>query len=123
MELYDFIKPNPQAPAQLFTELGHSYQDRYPVLTPDSSLWLSLFWLTDPIDRTLAEKLEYIRAVGALLVIDQQFGFKIQPIVGKNGWDSMEHYNQERQYLVPHMQTMLQVLGELRRRYDSGRLF
>lgn len=128
MELYDYIM-QPETVSrpdrQQFNHahpLGHYYQDRYPYQTPDTNLWLALFWMVDPVDRRLAEVLEYIRAVGAYLTPDPQYGYRIQPIIGPNGWASMNEYNQEREYLMPHIQTMLQALGDLRRRYDAGQI-
>lgn len=125
MDLSDYIKPAPADNTPRYTDLGHSYQDRYQYAhtTQDSGLWLELFWLAHDVDRYLAEKLEYIRAVGAYLVLDQQWGFAIKPIVGPAGWDSLIHYNTERQWLVPHTQTMIRALAELRRRYDAKTTF
>ena len=125
MEIYDYVKPPlPPIPPVFGSDMGKSYQDRYYQHSPnDSRLWLELFAISDKADRTLTEKLEYIRTVGTVLVLDQQYGFKIQPVVGVNGWESIEQYTPERHYLMQHMQTMLQSLGELRRRYDSGKTF
>jgi len=123
MALYDHIKPSlPPMPPLPGSDMGVVYQDRYNYSPNDSRLWLELFLIADKADRTLAEKLEYIRTTGAVLILDQQYGFKIQPIIGVNGWESINQYNQEREYLVDHMQTMIQSLGELRRRYDSGKI-
>jgi len=124
MEIYDYVKPLPPPIPPLFgSDMGQSYRDKYYQYSPnDSRLWLELFLITDNADRTLGEKLEYIRNTGAILVLDQQYGFKIQPVIGFNGWESIEQYNQERQYLMGHMQTMIQSLGELRRRYDHGKI-
>lgn len=146
MELYDYIMQpetvNRQERPQFnhTHPLGHYYQDRYPFPTPDTNLWLALFWIIDPIDRRLAEILEYLRAVGAYLVPDQQYGYRIQPIVGPKGWSphcgkvdpsknqepcdycQNKCYERERQYMMPHINTILQALGDLRRRYDAGKI-
>lgn len=124
MELYDYVKPSlSPIPPLLGADMGKSYQDKYQYSPNDSRLWLELFAISDKEDRTLTEKLEYIRTTGALLLLDQQYGFKIQPVIGVNGWESINQYNQERQYLIEHMQTMIHSLGELRHRYDSGKIF
>jgi len=124
MELYDYIQMPKPIPSLFGADMGQSYQDKYYQHSPkDSRLWLELFAIADKVDRTLSEKLEYIRNTGAVLLIDQQYGFKIQPVIGFNGWQSIEQYNQEREYLMVHMQTMLQSLGELRCRYDNGKTF
>ena len=125
MEIYDYVKPPlPPIPPLFGSDMGKSYQDRYYQYSPnDSRLWLELFAISDNHNRQVAQQLEIIRATGAWLILDQQYGFKIQPVIGVNGWESIEQYNQERQYLMQHMQVMIQSLGELRRRYDSGKTF
>lgn len=127
MELYDYIQiPKLLSPIPpLFgSDMGQYYQDKYYRYSPnDSRLWLELFIITDKLaGRELTVQLEIIRNTGAVLVLDQQHGFRINPVIGINGWESIEQYNQERQYLIDHMQTMIQSLGELRRRYDSGKI-
>jgi len=124
MELYDYIQIPKPIPPLFGADMGQLYQDRYYQHSPnDSRLWLELFAISDSADRILTEKLEYIRTTGAVLILDQQCGFRINPVIGVNGWESINQYNQERQYLMQHMQAMIQSLGELRRRYDSGKIF
>lgn len=129
MEIYDYIqmpKPSlPPIPPMPGSDMGVIYQDRYNYPVWDSKLWLELFIITDKHNRNLAEQLDIIRATGAELVFNQQFGFSIQPIIdfeGIFGWKNIEQYQAERERLVPHSDILIQSLGELRRKYDSGKI-
>ena len=143
MAIYDYLNTNtpppPPPPPPLIkppqnqrsstepyhSELGLAYQDLYPS-PQDSPLWLELFIIADQITPKLAEALEYIKTVGAILQFDQYYGFVIEPIVdprGANGWNSRTEYDHEREsYLIPYTQQLIQTLGELRQRYDSKRI-
>lgn len=124
MELYEHIKPPPQTDKPLYTTFGgHTYADMYPHSPNDSPLWLELFMLAAKVDVNLAKQFEIIRTTGAWLLLDQQYGFRIQPIIdpkGANGWTTMEQYNAERRYLMPYMNNVVEALRELRRRFDAG---
>ncbi|MBU2703898.1 hypothetical protein Ga0466249_005048 [Sporomusaceae bacterium BoRhaA] len=120
MELYDYIQQSIQPPLE--NSLGRVYQDQYPELTNDSRLWLELFMITDSPDHRLSDQLMIIRATGAILVPDQQWGYVIQPVIdstGQKGWQSQQQYEQERQYLVPYTQTLITALMDLRRGYEQ----
>lgn len=124
MALYDYVKPSLPPILPLFgSDMGVIYQDRYNYPSNDSKLWLELFIITDKANRNLAEQLDIIRATGATLELNQQYGFIIKPIIdfeGIIGWQNAEQYQRERERLVPHSDILIQSLGELRRRYDSG---
>src|SRR5665647_1490924 len=106
MELYDYIKPNlPPIPPLLGSDMGTVYQDRYNYPAWDNKLWLELFMITDKANRNLAEQLDIIRATGATLEFNQQYGFIIQPIIdpgGIMGWKDAEQYQKERVWLTAH---------------------
>lgn len=127
MELYQYIQqPKPAVPSNFtrYTELGRCYQD---VLTnlPDGPLWLELFIIADKSSQELAQILEYVRNVGAKLIMDQYYGFIIEPIIdptGCYGWSSIEQYQQERRWLVPHTDILLQSLKLLREKYDNKQI-
>ncbi|MCM0759594.1 hypothetical protein M7775_13630 [Sporomusa sphaeroides DSM 2875] len=138
MELYDYLKP-PQQPSALpplpppaqqsdlfATFGGYSYEDLYPYHPEDSRLWIELFVIADKINPDIAKRLEYIRTVGAVLIFDNQYGFRIEPMVdgqGVTGWSSIQQYVTERDaVLKPVGQQVMQALGELRQRYDQGRI-
>jgi len=128
MELYDYIqmpKSLPPIPPLLGADMGTVYQDRYQYPSNDSKLWLELFTITDKHNKNLAEQLDIIRATGANLVFNPQYGFGIQPVFDHNGimgWKNIEQYQVERERLVPHDDILIQSLGELRHRYDSGKI-
>jgi len=126
MDLHEHIKPTQPAPVdpnQLLASLGGTvYHDRYPYNTPDSLTWLELFILADQRDRRLYEILDWFRAVGTALLPDEEFGYRIQPIIGPGGWNSMEQYMQERHaYLMPYGQLLGELLGELKIKMDKLR--
>lgn len=116
----------PQVQHALFNAFGGIiHQDLYPYSPSDSSLWLELFIIADQVDHEFTVRLEWLRAVGANLILDQQFGFRITPIIdptGVNGWTSQEHYDTEKVCLEPHINQVVEALRELRRRYDTGRI-
>ncbi len=119
--------PVPQAaqPA-LFDKFGGVvHQDLYPYSPQDSSLWLELFIMADKVSHELTVRLEWLRAVGANLVFDQQYGFRIVPIIdpaGMNGWHSQQQYDAEKICLEPFFKEVIEALKELRRRYDAGKI-
>lgn len=153
MELYDHIKrpgpppaafgppppvpvinvpPVPPSPAPvyyqqgIFESIGHTFRDLYPYYPEDSNLWLELFIIADQVASSdFANRLEFIRHVGARLVPDQQFGFRIEPIIdlaGMKGWASREQYDQESRVLDPYIKEVVIAIKELNIRYQSGTL-
>ena len=92
--------------------LGTDYRDRYEYHPQDSPLWLSLFRMSD--SEPLASLLQYIRNTGAILEPSDKYGYVIRPVVGVQGWFSMEEYEQERKLLVPHTVKLLEMLRRLR---------
>ena len=92
---------------------GIVYQDQCDVSPEDSYLWMELFIDADMINQDLARRLEYLRNTGCQLVPDSQYGYKIQPIIdptGRNGWESVEHYQAEVVCLDPYVKDVLILL-------------
>ncbi len=119
--------PVPQASqSTLFDAFGGVvHQDLYPHSPQDSNLWLELFILADKVSHELTVRLEWLRAVGANLVFDQQYGFRIVPIIdpaGMNGWHSQQQYDAEKICLEPFFREVIEALKELRRRYNAGKI-
>ena len=92
--------------------MGHDYRDRYEFHPQDSDLWLSLFRMSD--SEPLASLLQYIRNTGAILEPSDKYGYVIRPVIGVQGWQSMEEYEWERKLLVPHTTKLLEMLRRLR---------
>ena len=156
MALYENIKPNlpvppppppiinkpvntrPQQPqTNLFQQdIGYAYHDFYPYSPEDSDLWLELFVITDRVNRDFTERLFLIRSRGTQLILDQQFGFRLQPIINPNdtsGWHercnsnrpdcnncSDPCYEKGRAQIMPYANEFIRALGELRKKYDNG---
>lgn len=122
MEIYDYVQKQPTPPPLIGSDLGYSYKDSYEYSPNDSWLWLEFFIITDKCNRELAKQLEIIRATGAIFVIDNQYGFVIQPVIdpeGKKGWTCMEQYNAERKYLMPYSNILIESLKQLRFFYEN----
>lgn len=127
MELYEHIKmPSPPPPEQpnpdLFSCLGRTYSDEYLYSPQDSRLWIELFIIASGIDPDLAARFQYVRNVGAQLVLDAVWGFKIQPVIDiRIGWQSPERYEEKGRYaLSPYARQVVECLKELRRRFDKN---
>lgn len=131
MELYDYIKPvQPPPPPpitvdKMLTNMGHPLTDMFYKQSPgDSVLWIELYFMAAVYDIGIADRLEFVRNTGAVLIMDDQWGFRIQPVIdptGLNGWHSLQEYIQTGQAeLRPCGDKITQFLKELRRRYDSN---
>lgn len=129
MELHDYINQrNPDHHTAVVSRMGTCYRDQYPYSPEDSFLWLELFTIASLANHELAQRLVIIRAVGASLILNAQYGFIIEPIIdpsGFKGWHSIEEYNYEKQqqnlnYYAPQL---LNSLAELRRRYNNNLIY
>ena len=78
----------------------------------DSKLWQCIFQDTG-IPSEIKARLRYIHTVGARLVPDSRFGYRIQPIIGTNGWESQEQYDQEKVCLIECQATVAHILKKL----------
>ena len=104
-------KPDPPALQQMTL---FEYHDRYEYSPSDSELWMRLFMYADrEIGQDAATMLELIRNTGAVLQPSQQYGYIIRPIIGAQGWSSMEEYEQERSPLLKHQIDVIRILKRL----------
>ena len=79
----------------------------------DSDLWLDLFMYADRIDEDLAARLVYLRNSGTQLKPHKKYGYKLVPVIGDHGWESMEQYKQESQCLNPYKKQLVFCLQKL----------
>ena len=93
---------------------GIEYIDRYEFHPADSELWLRLFHLADlEVGEPLASVLQYLRNTGAILVRSEQYGYRIEPVIGAEGWSDMAEYVRERGMLSKHREKLLELLRRL----------
>lgn len=90
------------------------YTDTFFTVSPDDSdLWLDLFMHADKIDPYLAGMLQYLRNSGTKLEKDERFGYRLVPVIGADGWESMAQYKQETEYLKPYRSQLILILKKL----------
>jgi hypothetical protein len=91
---------------------GVTFQDNYYELSPDDSeRWLMLISRAYGIAPDLADRLQYIRNTGAVLKKSDTYGYRIEPVIGPNGWTSRDEYDKEAECLGKYRE---QVIGLLR---------
>lgn len=93
---------------------GVEYIDRYTQHPADSELWLRLFQMADRVGEPLASMLMYLRNTGAILVPSTQYGYRIEPVIGAEGWSSREEYDRERAPLLKYQREIVEMLGKLK---------
>lgn len=85
--------------------------DPYANYSPDDhDLWLTLLQMAEGKNRELYARLFYLRGTGTKLVSNPQWGFVFQPVIGDDGWSSMEQYNQEKTCLNNYGQQVIELL-------------
>ena len=90
------------------------YSDTYYTVSPeDSDLWMDLFMYADILDPYFAGILQYLRNTGTKLVKDERFGYRLVPVIGADGWESMAQYKQETEYLKPYRNQLILILKKL----------
>jgi len=77
----------------------------------DSQDWLNLF-IAAQANRELYARLFYLRGAGTRLVKNRKWGYVFQPVIGANGWNSMEEYNQEKQCLNMYRDEVVALLAK-----------
>ena len=94
--------------------------DPYADHSPDDHMqWLTLLQMAEYRSRELYARLFYLRGCGTKLIPNQQWGFIFQPVIGVNGWDSLEQYNQEITCLNDYGQQVIELLNLLRMRGEE----
>jgi hypothetical protein len=75
---------------------GACWWDNYYEHSPeDSDKWLKLMEWANEIDSDLKAMIMRIRNTGAKLIKSDKYGYAIQPVIGKHGWNSKEEYERE----------------------------
>lgn len=87
---------------------GNVYCDEYGGY--DSDLWIELFVLAGDISEDFARRLMYLRKTGCRLQKHEKFGYVIVPVIGKDGWESKEQYDREKQCLAPYRNDLIYIL-------------
>jgi hypothetical protein len=99
---------------------GVEYYDRYEYGSGDSQLWLDLFAMADAAaGEKLATTLEIIRNTGARLVQSGQFGYRIEPVFGVQGFADELEYEEQRKYLREYGEILVGLLKRLGRKGDG----
>lgn len=98
--------------------------DPYPFSLPDSSIWDILLTKALEVDEYMAGILHWYRATGTILVCNEKFGFLIKPLIlgvdgCKWGWESMDEWKNEKQYLIPYAEKVTEMLIGLRKEIEK----
>lgn len=96
---------------------GSVYCDEYGGY--DSDLWIELFILAGDISEDFARRLIYLRKAGCRLQKHKKFGYVIVPVIGKEGWESKEIYDNEKQCLFPYREDLIVIFKILRRQFGE----
>lgn len=86
-------------------------------LPKDSDLWLALLGRAASHDEAMYSILYYFRGHGTVLVPDARWGYKLQPVIGKNKYTSWRHiseYEAERTELKKYAPWLIKTLKDLR---------
>jgi hypothetical protein len=87
--------------------------DPRPDIEKDSKLWQELLNLEIAIKYNISWILHGFRCQGTMLV-KQNGGYVLRPLIGENGWKSVEEYKKYRDiYLVPQRDKIAMALKEL----------
>lgn len=93
---------------------GAEWKDTFAEHSPgDSDLWLDLIMYASVMNDDLAAILIYLRNTGTVLEKNDKYGYRLKPIIGDNGWESMEQYKQESLYLKPFREQLVYCLRKL----------
>lgn len=88
--------------------------DPYAAYSPEDHVqWLNLLQAAERKNRELYARLFYLRGTGTKMIPNQQWGFIFQPVIGLNGWQSIEQYNQEKACLNDYSNLLIELLNSL----------
>lgn len=98
---------------------GRLIADTYPFYTEDSQLWIKLLTEASQCSISFYAVLVKLRAIGTKLESNAKFGYVIVPILRSEstdnwGFPSLEVWNEEKKALLPHKETLLRLLKELK---------
>lgn len=86
--------------------------DPYADYSPeDHTEWLNLLQIAEARSRELYARLFFLRGTGTKLVPNPKWGYIFQPVIGPNGWESMEQYNQEKTCLNEYGNQIIELLA------------
>jgi hypothetical protein len=86
--------------------------DPYADYSPRDHLqWLSLLQRAEKINHELYARLFFLRGTGTTLVPNPKWGYIFQPVIGPNGWESLEQYNQEKNCLNDYGNQVIALLS------------
>lgn len=98
----------------MFEDMGTVISDPYQRWHPqDTDLWLRLLSKANAVNTELYAILDYLRGAGTVLVKNSKFGYKLQPLINENAWQSIEQYQAESIYLQPYKSDLIEILGGL----------
>lgn len=98
----------------MFEDMGTVISDPYQRWHPqDSDLWLNLLCKANGVSNELYAILDYLRGSGTILVKSPKFGYKLEPLINENAWQSIEQYQAESIYLKPYTKELIEILGGL----------
>jgi len=93
---------------------GAEWKDLYAKYSPnDSDLWLDLVMYASIMSDDLAAILVYLRNAGTVLEKSEKYGYRLKPVIGDDGWESMEQYKQETVDLKPFQEQLVYCLRKL----------
>lgn len=97
-----------------FEDFGVVIEDPYAERDPAGvDLWLKLLVKARDVSLDFYAVLYYLRSIGTVLVPDDKFKYRLQPIVEDGAWESTEKYNNEKRYLQKWAKPLVEILKEL----------
>ena len=90
--------------------------DCYYMMSPeDSDLWWVLCTKAKHIGENdeLAHILWYIRGCGTKLVKHPRWGYILEPVIQRGGWESREHWERDKHILDKYCEEVVKLLKEL----------
>lgn len=97
------------------------YTDDFEKYHPEDHYhWTWLFFHAVFQSTELADILCILRGNGCKLVMDDTYGYRIEPIIGNHGWQNMQQYNDTKEPLNDYVQLLLPLLKQLRAAADNG---